>query len=299
MDTLAASLASDQTEKMAGRNDAAEPSFEAAARSGTSRRPADGVASVTKSLGILEFVAEHGAVSARELSEILAIPLPTVYRLAQNLVRADYLIHLGGAKRSELGDKLHTLGTSLRHQHAMPDAVCQAIDTLHRSSGVAAYFALYREAGLTLAYVSDCPEHPRTRPFEARLPDAAHATAFGKIFLAGMDEERRTRYLRTHPLKAFTGATITDQPHLKAELDAVAALGIATEDEEFTAGTMRAAVPVRDTAGTIVGAVAISSSAVRMPHITQTVEHRLRDCSAQVGRHWRTGPRWEVSRAAG
>lgn len=41
---------------------------------------------VERTLGILELVAERGGATARELSVGLGLPLPTVYRLAKELV---------------------------------------------------------------------------------------------------------------------------------------------------------------------------------------------------------------------
>ena len=71
---------------------------------------------VERTLGILELVAERGGASARELSAALGLPLPTVYRLAKELVDTDYLVHIRSESRYELGYKLHRLGLSLHRQ---------------------------------------------------------------------------------------------------------------------------------------------------------------------------------------
>lgn len=249
----------------------------------------DGVASVTKSLRILEIVAERGGATARELSETLAVPLPTVYRLAHNLVRAEYLVHMTATRHFELGYKLHALGACLHRQLAAPGPIRQAVDALHHDAEVAGYFALYRGVDVVLSYVSDCPEHPRLRPLAFGFHEAGHATAFGKILLAGMDAERRARYFQAHPLAALTPATITDRQRLEQELDDVATRGIATEDEEFVAGQSCAAVPVRDASGVVVGSVAISSSTARMPRPATALLRRLRECGAEVSRYYRSG----------
>ena len=74
------------------------------------------VATVSKALAILEIVADREGASAREIAAALDIPLSTAYRLAQNLVNADYLVHLKDCRRYELGFKLHQLGLSLHRQ---------------------------------------------------------------------------------------------------------------------------------------------------------------------------------------
>ena len=78
---------------------------------------------VERTLGILELVAERGGATARELSVALGLPLPTVYRLAKELVDADYLVHIRSESRYELGYKLHRLGLSLHRQVGLSRAL--------------------------------------------------------------------------------------------------------------------------------------------------------------------------------
>lgn len=262
---------------------------EGSGRAPSAPRGVGGVASVTKSLRILEVVAERGGATARELSEILAVPLPSVYRLANNLVTSEYLVHMAAGGHYELGYKLHALGVSLHRQLAVPAPIRLAVDSLHRDVGAAAYFALYRGVDVVVAYVSDCAEHPRIRPLDFGFHEAGHATAFGKILLAGMDAATRGRYLRAHPLTRFTPATITTRRSLDRALDEVATLGLATENEEFVPGQMCAAAPVRDVTGAVVGSIAISSATRRTSRYTAATQHLLRVCAAQASGYYRGG----------
>jgi DNA-binding IclR family transcriptional regulator len=250
---------------------------------------ADGVATVQKTLSILEIVAERGGATAREVSDALSVPIPTVYRLLQELVHAEYLVHLKGAKRFELGYKLHGLGVSLHRQLGVPVPVRAAIDALHEDAGAAAYFAVYRGADVVIAYVADCPKHPRVTPLKFGFHEAAHATAFGKIMLAGMSIEQREQYLQVHGVSPLTGSTITDRAELDRHLADVATLGIAWEREEFVPGKVCAAVGVRNAAGMVVGSVAISTDATDMPYREHEMEKFLRESSAQVSRYFRSG----------
>jgi DNA-binding IclR family transcriptional regulator len=249
----------------------------------------DGVATVQKTLSILEIVAERGGATAREVSDTLGVPLPTVYRLLQELVHAEYLVHLKGDRRFELGYKVHSLGVSLHRQLSVPLPVRAAIDALHEDAGVAAYFAVYRGADVVVAYVADCPRHPRMTPLKFGFHEAAHATAFGKIMLAGMSSEQRDQYLEVHGLAPLTAATITSRSSLERHLHTVAMLGIAWEREEFMPGKTCAAIGVRNAAGLVVGSVAISTDARDLPSREQELEKFLRESSAQVSRYFRSG----------
>lgn len=247
------------------------------------------VVTVQKSLQLLEAIAERGGCTAKELSDILRFPLPTVYRLAQELVASGYLVHLRLERRFELGYKLYGLGLSLHQQLGVSGAVRSAIDTLHNSLGMAAYYAIYRGADVVLTYVSDCAEHPRLAPLRFGFHEAAHATAFGKIMLATMSIEQRDDYLNSHRMPALTPSTITDPEALERVLSTVALRGIAWERDEFIPGKTCAAVGVRDRSGLVVGAVAISMDTTTAPTNDGRIERSLREYALSLSKHYRSG----------
>lgn len=249
-----------------------------------------GVATVEKTLAILEAVAERGGATAREVSDALGFPLPTVYRLLQALVQSDYLVHLTGQHRFELGYKLDRLGVSLHRQIGIPPTVRQEVQNLHRLTQTAAYFAVYRGADVVVAYVVDSPAHPRLTPLNFGFHEAAHATAFGKIMLSGMSSEQRDQYLDVHGMGRLTATTKTDRGMLYDELQTVAASGVAWEIEEFVPGMTCAATGVRNGAGMIVGSVAISAPSAELSERRQReIEKHLRDSSNVVSRYYRSG----------
>ncbi len=257
-----------------------------------------GVATVEKTLAILEIVAERSGASAREVSDALGYPLPTVYRLMQALVNSDYLVHLKGQHRFELGYKLDRLGVSLHRQIGIPSSVRAEISRLHSLAKTAAYFAVYRGADVVVAFVVDSPEYPRLTPLTFGFHEAAHATAFGKIMLAGMSSDQRNQYLAVHGMAPLTATTATDRVVLDSELEQVANSGVAWELEEFVPGQTCAAVGVRNASGMIVGSVAISApTAALTPARRRNIEHLLRDAANQVSRYYRSGETRRASTA--
>ena len=249
-----------------------------------------GVATVEKALAILEIVAERSGASAREVSDALGYPLPTVYRLMQALVQSDYLVHLKGQHRFELGYKLDRLGVSLHRQIGIPSTVRAEIARLHNLARTAAYFAVYRGSDVVVAFVVDSPVFPRLTPLNFGFHQAAHATAFGKILLSGMSSEQRDQYLEAHGMTKLTATTATERAVLDDELRQVAQSGIAWELEEFVPGQCCAAIGVRNGAGMIVGSVAISAPAAEFTAgRKREIERLLRDTSNQVSRYYRSG----------
>src|ERR1700712_4179946 len=142
--------------------------------------------SVHRTLEILEVVAARGGASAKEIADATGLPLPTVYRLARELLDSDYLVHIREQKRFELGYKLHQLGVSLHQQIGVPSKVRAEVTTPHGQPGLAAYFAVHRGSQIAVVFTADSPACPRLRPIDFGFHEAPHATPLGKILLAHM-----------------------------------------------------------------------------------------------------------------
>jgi IclR family acetate operon transcriptional repressor len=249
-----------------------------------------GVMTVEKTLSILEIIAERGGASARDISLALGYPIPTVYRLLQALVQTDYLVHLKAQRRYELGYKLDRLGVSLHRQIGVPTPVRAEVARLHETARTAGYFAVYRGADVVVAYVVDSPRHPRLTPLNFGFHEAAHATAFGKIMLAGMTHEQVSQYLEVHGMPQLTERTMTSRTELDEHLERVAHLGVAWEHQEFVPAMTCAAVGVRNGAGMIVGAVAISAPSGEISTTREReLERHLRDTANHVSKYYRSG----------
>lgn len=246
--------------------------------------------SVHRTLALLEAVADRGGASARELADHLDLPLPTVYRLAADLVDLDYLVHLKDEHRYELGYKPHRLGLALHKQIGLSAQVRQQIVELHRQTGYAAYLTVRRGPSLALVFVADSPACPRLQPMSFGFHEAPHATAFGKVLLADLDEQERQVELARHGLPRLTPRTITDEDELEPHLARIARRGVAWEFEEFQQGWTCAAVAVRRPDKGLLGCVAISAQAERFDGPDPSLERVLRSTAGQVAAYFaRTG----------
>lgn len=254
------------------------------------------VQTIEKTLAILEIVAGRGGASAKEVSNALGYPLPTVYRLMRTLVKNDYLFHFRAEQRFELGFKLDRLGVSLHRQIGVPAPVRAEVTRLHDQAGAAAYFAVYRGAYVVVAYVVDSPQHPRINPLNFGFHEGAHATAFGKIMLAGMHTDQVVQYLDIHGMPRLTPETMTDRAEFNEHLSTVSQRGVAWEREEFVSGMTCAAIGVRSSSGMVVGSVAVSVPSVEItPRREDELELQLRDTANQVSRYYRSGGLREIA----
>ncbi|RJN32518.1 IclR family transcriptional regulator [Nesterenkonia natronophila] len=244
---------------------------------------------INRTFAILETVAASGSVPAKEIAHQLEIPLPSVYRLLNELVANEYLVHIKKEGQFELGPKCFDLGLSFRQRLLAPPPIRQATTELHRTLQAAAYFAIYRGADIVLTYLSDCEQHPRLRPLRFGFHEAAHATAFGKILLSGMTSEQRSSYIQARGMPILTPHTIARPELLDDHLNEVSTRGIAWEHEEFLPRTTCAAVPVRNSSGMCVGALAVSMPSRKVSGFETRIESALREYAGQCSRYMRAG----------
>jgi DNA-binding IclR family transcriptional regulator len=91
-----------------------------------------------------------------------------------------------------------------------------------------------------------------------------HATAAGKLWLASLPDAGLRRVLGRKDLYPVAPRTITSLTALRAELAVIRKRGYAVTDEELAEGGRAIAAPIRRD-GHVVGAVAISGPAYRLP----------------------------------
>jgi IclR family pca regulon transcriptional regulator len=87
----------------------------------------------------------------------------------------------------------------------------------------------------------------------SRLPAAC--TSMGRVLLAHLSDDLRSRYLQKIKLHAYTPHTIITKAELRVELDKVRAQGYAIVDQELEIGLRSIAVPVRRRDQVVVAAV--------------------------------------------
>jgi DNA-binding IclR family transcriptional regulator len=116
------------------------------------------------------------------------------------------------------------------------------------------------------------------------LRATAHATALGKVLLAGGGEEAFQRYVGPRiRLERFTPHTISDPRELWRQLQEVCTNGYAVSDQESRPGCRCFAVPVKDADGKTVAAVSVSSSVERFGFENlETLLQRLRSAAGAI-----------------
>ena len=96
----------------------------------------------------------------------------------------------------------------------------------------------------------------------ARFP--AHCTANGRVLLAAQPKEKWPEMLRDIQLNKLTDKTVTDRKTFRTVLEQVRDQGWSMVDQELEIGLMSISVPVRTSAGALVGAINVGVPTLRM-----------------------------------
>lgn len=95
----------------------------------------------------------------------------------------------------------------------------------------------------------------------ARFP--AHCTATGRVLLAAQPEAHWPGIIASIPLAPMTAHTVTDRQAFRAILATTRAQGWCLVDQELEIGLISIAVPLRNSAGGLVGAINVGVPSVR------------------------------------
>ena len=220
--------------------------------------------SAERSLRLLSLLAQEGrALSLAELSVRLGLPKVTTHRLCAQLLDGGFLARdvdercfaVGPALRKLAFDTLnHGVVRGLRHE-VLAALVTKVGETCNFTTldGTQVLYIDRVEAQWPLRLTLDVGSH---------VP--LHCTASGKLFLAAMPLQEREALIAQLPLTRMTRHTITSAKALKAECEAIAAQGHSNDREEFIAGLIAVAVPVRDSTGRARAAIALHAPTARV-----------------------------------
>lgn len=226
--------------------------------------PAERIPTNLRTLLILEILGQTDtAMTATQINERLGLPKQTVHRLCATLVAEGFLTCPGNGKHFSPSRRARELGAGLlfasrshiaRHQILM-DVAAQVRETVN--------FVVPEDTGM-----SYLDRVETDWPFRVQLPVGSnvpfHCTASGKTFMASLPLAARKAFVSALTLEPWTPRTHTDPGALLDDLGLIAERGYALDDEEFVEGMVAIAVPVRDSNGRFIAALAFHGPAQRV-----------------------------------
>ncbi|MEU3092785.1 IclR family transcriptional regulator [Streptomyces massasporeus] len=214
--------------------------------------------SVTRSLRVLEAVAQHQPVTVGELTKIFGLPKSTVQRTLVTLAEAGWLrANRKDTTRWEIGARVLAVrpaalqGSSLFA--AAREPMVRLRDAVNETIHLSAPDALHC---MVVVDRVDCDHAVRT--FHT-IGDTSplHATAAGNAVLAHLRKSEIAE-VTAGTLEGYGEETITEPGQLRAELHRVRERGYAVNHNQYVPGVCAIAAPVLDGEDTPLAAVSVS-----------------------------------------
>jgi DNA-binding IclR family transcriptional regulator len=231
----------------------------------TESAPAEGasVGTLARGLDVLELFGRLGPeLSQKEISEELALPMPTVHRLAALLTERGWLDRDPTTRRLRLGTQMARLVPAMLSGMRLPDLARPHLARLGAELQETVNIAILQ--GAEIVYLLSEPGNRQLTSqvvVGARLP--AHCTALGKCLLSGLPDEAARAALGPEPYERRTPRTLTTWSALAADLQTTREAGVAISEEELEAGLVSIAAPVRWLDGPGTAAINVSLPATR------------------------------------
>ena len=228
-------------------------------------RKEDKVPATLRAFAVVEALARAPRpASLADLAEATRLPKPTVYRMLAMLEHAGFAMPEPGARRFAPGPRLTGLARDVMVSGNFRAARHAVLDRLVSEIGETCNFTMLDGAAVIyLDRVEAAWPLRMNLTAGSRVP--LHCTASGKLLLAMLPASARKRLIAQLALSAFTDRTITDRRRLEQELARIRAQKYATDDEEYHAGLVCVAVPVRDERRRACAAIAVHAPLSRMP----------------------------------
>lgn len=229
--------------------------------------------------------ARHLALS--EIAAELRLPPSTVHGIVASLVVHGLVAREPNGTRYMLGPALVKLSSVYLDTHEVRVRALRWADELARRTSLAVRLGVELFDEVMIIHHVTRPDGSRQMP-ETGMAVPAHACALGKVLLAN-DPAQAERVVAAG-LRSMTGDTCVDAGMLRAELDRVAAAGLATEVDEAVIGEAGLAAPVADRSGTVVAALALVVPTSQWPPPREwedALRETARSLSLELG-----APRW-------
>jgi IclR family transcriptional regulator, acetate operon repressor len=225
-----------------------------------------------KAVAILEAIATaRRPLGGTEVGALLGLPKPTAHRLVRMLESEGLLQREPGSRRFVPGARLVRLGLGVVAASMLSAPRHAILEALSQKIGETCNFGVM--AGSHVVYLDRVEAAwPFGLRFEAGSHVPLHCTSMGKLFLSLLPAKKRALLLRSIPLYRYTENTITNVARLKAELEKIRASQVSIDNQEFLAGVVCVAVPVRDSNKQAVAALAVSAPLARMT-MQQGLQH--------------------------
>lgn len=224
----------------------------------------NGVQSVERIFALIEQLAAHPTgASLQRLAQDTGLAKSTVHRLLASLVGLGYVSQDENAGRYRLTLKMFELSSGIVNSMDIMGVAKAHLERLAQRTGEAVHLVI--RDGQDIVYIYKTESGPMRMSSRVGLRSPLYCTGVGKAILATLPSgEVEAVWANSRPQK-LTGRTVTDLPHLQAQLAEVRANGYAIDDEENELGVRCVALAIPGADGRADTAFSISG---QTPYMT-------------------------------
>ena len=237
----------------------------------------------------MESLAEdHGRPKGiTEIAKKLNLGKSTVHRLLVTLEEKGYVDQDPETEKYKLGLKLVELGNIVLLNLELRSQAAPCLKRLMERSGQTVHLAILDQGDIIYIDKVESMGAIKMASYIGRR-GYVHSSALGKAIAAYLPEEQVRRILETKGMPRLTPNTITSFSEFKSHLERVRQQGYAVDDIENEEAIRCIAAPIFNYAGTVVAAVSVSGTVLkvtidRVAELARMVVECAEEISARLG----------------
>ena len=213
--------------------------------------------SASRTIAILEYLAEHERVSLADLAGDLQLNKATAHRFLASLIAAGYVRQDERSRDYMLTTRVLGLASQLLERTEVRHVARPLMEQLAARTSETVHLGILDD--LEVIYI-DKVEGGQTVRMASMVGGRAkcHSTGLGKVLLSAGSESDWSDCVKRHGQEPRTPATITTLEGLYEELQKVRERGYAVDDGENESGIRCVAAPIFDHLGAVVAALSVS-----------------------------------------
>ena len=206
---------------------------------------------VGKAFELLRIVARsHKSLGLSELATELGYSKSTTHGLVHALINEGALVQAAGGKKLLLGSTIMELAFQSWNYLIINREAQPVLDELRDTINESVFLGMFNRSNARAVIMATSEA---AKPLKISSPPGTSISLFagavGKVFLAGMEDERALALIREKGLPRFTENSIVSENELMAELVRVRNRGYALDDEEYIPGVRAVAVSIGNRQG--------------------------------------------------
>ena len=217
------------------------------------------IKSLDRTLEIVELLAATPqSMSVQQLSEALNVNRTTLYAALNTLCNRQFIEKDPLDGRFSIGSRMYEIGLKYKYKFPFVPAAERQAKKLFLQFGHQINLSIFQHPDIALSLISEFSNSyiPFLTPSYYILP--AHASAVGKVLLAGKTDKELESIISRITFKQYTPSTITSKEALLEELYKCRENGYAVDHEEYSDCINCIAVPIRDYQSNVIAGFSIS-----------------------------------------